>query len=172
MDILRNLALRTGFLPRISGPATRGPRRIFTVPKGEFLSETSARGAEISLQKRLYIKAICRILRIPLFQRSPDRFLGGPLRRSKSGNFENPCSTLSFLDQNLRDFRTGDARAAKDFQGSERGFQKGSQAISKVLKNDRVYSAGTQKIVLSLYRIQKSISIEQERSVLHFLSTC
>ena len=64
-----------------------------------------------------------------------ERFLGGPLRRSKSWDFEKSCSTPRFLDQNPTHFRTGDARAAKEFsrfpKGPKGGFQNYSSQAQK-----------------------------------------
>ncbi len=110
------------------------PFRIF--PE-EIHSESSARGTEIPLQKRLYIKLICKILRIPPFQRSPERLFGGPIRRSKSWNSEKPCSTLSFLDQNSGPATRGPRRVFKDPKGPRRepseAIQKSSKTIGSIV---------------------------------------
>ncbi len=64
---------------------------------------------------------------------------GDPIRRSKSGNFEKPCSTLSFLDQNSGPATRGPRRGFKDPKGPRR---EPPEAIQKVFKNDRFCSAG------------------------------
>ena len=79
-------------------------------------------------------------------------------RCSKSGNFEKPCSTLSFLDQNLSHLRTGDAKGFP-------GIPKGSQRVPK--GSQRILPKKSQKSSETLY-IYVSCDVEFYRVLLDF----
>ncbi len=67
-------------------------------PRPDLDPESSARATEIPLQKRLYIKAICKILEDFTFPEIPGAiFCGDPLRSSTGGNSDKSCSTPTFL---------------------------------------------------------------------------
>ena len=79
-------------------------------------------------------------------------------RCSKSGNCEKPCSTLSFLDQNLSHLRTGDAKGFP-------GIPKGSQRVPK--GSQRILPKKSQKNSETLY-IYVSCDVEFYRVLLDF----
>ena len=87
------------------------------------------------------------------------------LRRSKSGNFEKPCSTLSFLDQNLSHLRTGDA---KGFPGIPKGSQRVPKGSQRILPKKSQKSSETLYIYVScdveFYRVLLDFKINLDRT--------
>ena len=87
------------------------------------------------------------------------------LRRSKSGNFEKPCSTLSFLDQNSSHLRTGDA---KGFPGIPKGSQRVPKGSQRILPKKSQKSSETLYIYVScdveFYRVLKRFKINLDRT--------
>ena len=83
---------------RIFRPPPPAPFPAPSWPRPDLDPESSARATEIPLQKRLYIKAICKILEDFTFPEIPGAiFCGDPLRSSTGGNSDKSCSTPTFL---------------------------------------------------------------------------
>ena len=91
---------RAGTCPcsHFSPPPPPAPFPAPSWPRPDLDPESSARATGIPLQKRLYIKAICKILEDFTFPEIPGAiFFGDPLRSSTGGNSDKSCSTPTFL---------------------------------------------------------------------------
>ena len=120
-------------------------------PRPDLDPESSARATEIPLQKRLYIKAICKILENFTFPEIP----GAIFSEIHFGRRQVEILTNRALHQRfLLGLR---ARRRRGFpKGPPRRFQEKSQKASKVFINDRFYSAAAQKksiLVLNSFKI-------------------
>jgi hypothetical protein len=139
---LTNRALHQRFLPMFVffRPPPPAPFPAPSWPRPDLDPESSARATEIPLQKRLYIKAICKILEDFTFPEIP----GAIFSEIHFGRRQVEILTNRALHQRfLLGLR---ARRRRGFpKGPPRGFQGNPQTISKVFKFDRFYSVQIQK---------------------------